>query len=42
MREAQVEVAESDPRGAWMNADDLNDRKVGKAGPINDLHYTPT
>jgi Carbohydrate esterase, sialic acid-specific acetylesterase len=33
VRQVQVEVAESDPRGAWVDTDDLNGRK-------NDLHYT--
>ena len=33
VRQAQVEVAESDIRGAWVDTDDLN-------GPNNDLHYT--
>lgn len=33
VREAQVKVAEADPRGAWVDTDDLN-------GPRNDLHYT--
>jgi hypothetical protein len=33
VRKAQVEVAESSPRGAWVDTDDLNGEK-------NDLHYT--
>ena len=33
VRQSQVEVAESDPRGAWVDTDDLN-------GPENGLHYT--
>jgi hypothetical protein len=33
VRQAQVEVAEADPRGAWVDTDDLN-------GPNNGLHYT--
>jgi len=33
VREAQVKVAEADPRGAWVDTDDLN-------GPKNALHYT--
>lgn len=33
VRKAQVEVAEGDPRGAWIDTDDLN-------GPKNGLHYT--
>jgi len=36
VREAQVEVAEKDPRGAWVDTDDLNDKPGGR----NDLHYT--
>lgn len=40
IRTAQVEFAESYPRGAWVDTDDLNDReKDGKV--VNDLHYTP-
>jgi hypothetical protein len=33
VRKAQVETAESDPHGAWVDTDDLN-------GSDNDLHYT--
>jgi len=33
VREAQVEVAESLPKGAWVDTDDLN-------GPTNDIHAT--
>jgi len=33
VREAQVKVAEADPRGAWVDTDDLN-------GPKDALHYT--
>ncbi len=33
VRKAQVEVAEADPRGAWVDTDELN-------GPQNGLHYT--
>jgi hypothetical protein len=33
VRQSQVEVAESDPRGAWVDTDNLN-------GPKNGLHYT--
>jgi len=36
VRKAQVEVAEADARGAWVDTDDLNN----KAGGRNDLHYT--
>lgn len=39
IRRTQVEFAESLPRGAWVDTDDLNDREVnGKI--IHDLHYT--
>jgi hypothetical protein len=38
IRKVQKEFAEAHPRGAWVNTDDLNDRKVdGKK--LNDLHY---
>ena len=33
VRDAQVAVAEADPRGGWIDTDDLN-------GPKNGLHYT--
>jgi len=33
VRKAQVQVAESSPRGAWVDTDDLN-------GPKDGLHYT--
>jgi hypothetical protein len=36
VRKALVQVAESEPSGAWVNTDDLNDKKKKK----NDLHYT--
>ena len=40
VRESQVDVANSDPRGAWVDCDDLND-KPGKNGATrDDLHYT--
>jgi|688.fasta_scaffold478842_2 hypothetical protein len=40
LRKAQVAFSESDPRGAWVDTDDLND-KPGKNGvQINDLHYS--
>jgi hypothetical protein len=39
VREAQVEVAKSDKRGAWVDCDDLNDKTKG-GKPVNDLHYT--
>jgi len=39
IRRIQQEFAEADPRGAWIDTDDLNDKmKDGKM--INDLHYT--
>jgi hypothetical protein len=39
VREAQMEVAESDPRGSWVNTDDLNDGINEKGEQItNDLH----
>jgi hypothetical protein len=41
VREAIVEVADANPRGAWVNTDDLNDgtNRRGKAIK-NDLHYS--
>lgn len=39
VREAQVEVANTDPHGSWVDCDDLNDKEV-KGVMINDLHYT--
>lgn len=41
VREIQVKVAESDPRFAWVNTDDLNDG-VNRAGRSirDDLHYS--
>ncbi len=39
VRTAQVKVATDDPRGAWVDTDDTNNKeKNGK--PSNDLHYT--
>lgn len=39
VREAQVNLAKADPRAAWVDCDDLNNKtKAGKT--INDLHYT--
>lgn len=39
VRRAQVSLAMKDPRGAWVDCDDLNDKeKNGKTR--NDLHYT--
>lgn len=40
IRRTQVEFAESYPRGAWVDTDDLNDRKQGDK-IVHDLHYTP-
>jgi hypothetical protein len=39
IRVAQVEVANEDPHGAWVDTDDLNDKKM-KGKIVNDLHYT--
>lgn len=39
IRRIQQEFAESHPRGAWVDTDDLNNRKEG-ARTIDDLHYT--
>jgi len=41
VRDAQVAVAEADPDGAWVDTDDLNDKKAkGGEGTRDDLHYT--
>ena len=41
IRDAQVKVAESHPRGAWVDTDDLNDGKNRRGKEIkNDLHYS--
>ncbi|MCH7224895.1 sialate O-acetylesterase [Haloferula sp. A504] len=41
VRDVQVAVAESSPRGAWVDTDDLNDKPAkGGEGTRNDLHYT--
>jgi hypothetical protein len=41
VREAQVEVADADPRGAWVDTDDLNDGKNKRGRQIkDDLHYS--
>lgn len=41
VREAQVAVAESNPRWAWVDTDDLNDKRDKQSGELfNDLHYT--
>lgn len=39
VRAAQVKVAKDDPRGAWVDTDDTNN-KVKKVKPRNNLHYT--
>lgn len=39
VRKAQVDLATADPRGAWVDCDDLND-KVQNGATVNDLHYT--
>ena len=39
VRRAQVEVAETDPRGAWVDCDDLNN-KTKRGKEVDDLHYT--
>ena len=41
IRQAQVKVAESSPRGAWVDTDDLNDGVNAKGQEIKDnLHYS--
>ncbi len=41
VRKAQVQLAESSPRGAWVDTDDLNDGRNRAGRPIkNDLHYS--
>ncbi len=41
IRQAQVEVAEGSPRGAWVDTDDLNDGKTRAGKEVkNDLHYS--
>lgn len=37
IRDIQVKLAEGDPRGAWVDTDDLNDSKPGAVG--GGLHY---
>jgi hypothetical protein len=39
VRAAQVKVAKDDPRGAWVDTDDTNDKEK-KGKKVNDLHYT--
>lgn len=40
VRKAQVDVAAADPRGAWVDCDDLNDKEKNGV-KRDDLHYTP-
>jgi hypothetical protein len=41
VRKTQVKVAEADPRGSWVDTDDLNDGRNKKGKDImNDLHYS--
>ena len=41
IRQVQVALAEADPRGAWVDTDDLNDGQNRQGKPIaNDLHYS--
>ncbi len=41
VRKAQVAVAEANPRGEWVDTDDLNDGKNKKGKDLkNDLHYS--
>jgi len=41
VRDIQVKIAESHPRGAWVDTDDLNDGLNRRGKPIkNDLHYS--
>ncbi len=39
IRKTQIDLAKSDPRGAWVDCDDLND-KERKGAKFDDLHYT--
>lgn len=39
VRDAQVELAQKEKLGAWVDTDDLNDKKKGEV-MVNDLHYT--
>ena len=40
VRDAQVKVAEDEPSGAWVDTDDLNNKKDKDGNPRNGLHYT--
>jgi hypothetical protein len=39
VRQAQVDLAKGDPRGAWVDCDDLNNKEKNGVA-TNDLHYT--
>ena len=41
IRKTQQEFAEAHPRGAWVDTDDLNDKKQPDGTIVHDLHYTP-
>lgn len=40
VRKAQIDIANGDPRGAWVDCDDLNNKEQ-KGVKRDDLHYTP-
>lgn len=40
VRAAQVAVADADPRGSWIDTDDLNDKLDKEGGTRDDLHMT--
>ena len=40
IRQIQVDLAEENPRAAWVDTDDLNNIINRKGKPANDLHYT--
>ena len=40
IRKTQQEFAEAHPRGAWVDTDDLNDKKQADGTIVHDLHYT--
>jgi lysophospholipase L1-like esterase len=39
IRRTQVEFAQSYPHGAWVDTDDLNNKKLGNT-MVDDLHYS--
>jgi len=39
VRQAQVNLSKADPRGAWVDCDDLNNKEKNGA-KVDDLHYT--